>query len=36
MTLTALILIGLITELTLKKYPDKQWLNKEISTKATD
>jgi len=34
LTLTALILIGLSVELILKKYPDKPWLDKEISEKV--
>lgn len=34
LTLTALILIGLVIELILKKYPDKQWLKKEVIEKV--
>jgi uncharacterized membrane protein YraQ (UPF0718 family) len=35
LTLTALILIGLLIEIILRVYPDKDWLNKEVLEKGT-
>jgi uncharacterized membrane protein YraQ (UPF0718 family) len=35
LTLTALILIGLLIEIILKIYPDRDWLNKEVLEKGT-